>query len=135
MLAAFSDGASRTGSTEPWIPTQYERLPRGSAAGTGFWIECVPSADQAHIRFGVNIPVSSTGYQLGIERNVAIRVLCHLLVDQLPDGSLQELCETLADMRTFYTCQIEQPRLMAQHGLYDATVSGVRERPEFEFGD
>ncbi|MCK4658421.1 MAG: hypothetical protein KAV82_02775 [Phycisphaerae bacterium] len=63
------------------------------------------------------------------------RVLCHLLVDQVPDQGLTELCESLDEFREFYRLPAEQvQRLPAQKSI-SATLETRRERPEFHIDE
>lgn len=60
-----------------------------------------------------------------------VRLLCHLLVDHIPDRGVPELCESLGGMYEFYAIAPEHPPLLPRQ----QRITGVRgrsyERPEF----
>jgi hypothetical protein len=60
------------------------------------------------------------------------RMICHVLVDQLPDQGLGELVESLVGMVDFYAVRSTQPSLGAPARPARSRVLGHYERPVFQ---
>ncbi len=61
-----------------------------------------------------------------------MRMVCHALVDALPDEALDELLEAVTSMKEFYLNRPVEPSLLPAPSLViPATVTRAVERPEF----
>lgn len=120
----FSGGASPTGCITPWSPPRFE-LPDSLPGTENFQVTWPHPAGQTRLTIWPNEPLF----------NIQRRVVCHFLVDYLPDSGLTELLETLADMHEFYTLEATPPRLLAQHTQQEAAIERTYERPEFRFDE
>lgn len=61
-----------------------------------------------------------------------MRMLCHILVDEMPRDGLAELIESLASLREFYLTRLELPaHVSSPSHVLEATLAGAYERPEF----
>jgi len=104
-------------------------------SGTGtcialHWSRDIPGGEFAHqLRF---YPVQTTVDPLEWCLAVA-RVVCHVLVDEIPERGLSELYESLSSMHQFYLEQPERrPAALPSVRQIDATVGRTMERPRFQ---
>ena len=100
ILDAFFAGPSRTGSIEPWSLNLFsdERTEGGSTTWSlGFGAEL----GGRKFLHAVSLPTSSKGPEYPAE--LLLRIICHALVDQIPDAGLPELCETTNELLEFYS--------------------------------
>ena len=67
-------------------------------------------------------------------RPVALRVLCHLYVDQLPDRGLPDVCESLHELREFYLSPVETVQRLPEPEL-KLRLGPSQIRPEFSLDD
>jgi hypothetical protein len=74
----------------------------------------MPMAEASATNFRVNIHLPGTSSEPEIPLSVRSRILCHLLVSQIPDRGLHEALESLFEMWRFYRqpvpTMIEAPR-------------------------
>ena len=64
----------------------------------------------------------------------AILLLCHWLIDRIPEEGLTELFETLADIYSFYqTRNLPAPPSLPKATRVKAVVRDTMERPPFAF--
>ncbi|HUY35279.1 MAG TPA: hypothetical protein VMV69_21220 [Pirellulales bacterium] len=60
------------------------------------------------------------------------RFLCHVLVNQIPDEGLGEVCENLRDAWDFYKSRPPAPALLESVREEPARFAGTYERPVFQ---
>lgn len=80
----------------------------------------------------VSMPTSSQGVEYPLD--LVLRMACHVLVDQIPEGGLRELCESVNDIFQFHLeCEGSRPRASLGRAatIVQARVAGVHERPVF----
>jgi hypothetical protein len=69
----------------------------------------------------VSVPTSSKGAEYPAE--VLLRIVCHALVDRIPDAGLPELCETANELLEFYS--LRESRAKAALPAGEAPVVGT----------
>lgn len=68
-------------------------------------------------------------------RPLMYRVLCHFILDQLPDPALPEVCESLRDFHEYYSLPaVQQPALPATRQVV-AHIGSRYERPGFSIDE
>jgi hypothetical protein len=85
--------------------------------------------------FRVSIHFSETTSELELPAAMRSRILCHLLVSQIPDRGLSEVLESLFEMWRFYRepvpTMIEPPRPQSLPAKLGATY----DRPPFHIAE
>jgi len=128
----FSAGASATDSTTPW--------------NLGPYLEAVREEDgKVVLSFAREFPegfvlhtVSLNSQQTGGEMMPVLplagwqRILSHVLVNQIPDEGLGEVCENLRNAWDFYRLRPSPPPLPAVVHAQPAQLAGAYERPVFQ---
>lgn len=79
----------------------------------------------------MSVPTSSKGAEFPAE--LLLRLMCHVLVDRIPDGGLPELCETGKELFEFYSLREgrAKPALPAGEAPVVGTVVRTYERTPF----
>ena len=67
-------------------------------------------------------------------RPVALRVLCHFYLDQIPDCGLPDVCESLHESREFYLSPVETVGRLPEPEL-NLQLGPSQVRPEFSLDD
>ena len=62
---------------------------------------------------------------------ILLRALCHLLVDQVPDLGLPDLCNSLREFWEFYNVPPNRAPMLPVQRRVSARIEGRYERPEF----
>ena len=67
---------------------------------------------------------------------ILARLVCHRLIDLLPDAALSELCESLGRMYTFYVLgPPTRPKIRYQPPRVQGRLHEAYERPPFEIAE
>lgn len=76
-------------------------------------------------------PHLETEGQWRVPRTFLPRILCHVIVNRLPDKGLPELCETLGQMFEFYAARQPTVERLTHEEPTNAYVVANEERPAF----
>lgn len=69
-------------------------------------------------------------------RDLAIRGLCHLLIERIPAGGILEACENLAEVYTFHKARTNPPALAPSvEPIIPTAVMDSYERPRFSVSE
>lgn len=72
-----------------------------------------------------------TNYQC-VSPKIIHRLLCHFLIDRIPDEGLPELVESVGGIYEFYQLPAPTPALLPQHRSVSGEISRSYERPPFQ---
>lgn len=132
-----SGGASPTDFMRRCNPdifrAEFQSWGTGSQVNLG-WQQDVTGARFLH---AVSVPTHQvTGRRVGFSENLRFRILCHLLINHIPDKGLVELCESMARIFEFYIDPVESeiPALPERRGIR-GRIGRAYERPEFCIAD
>jgi len=108
----------------------------------GFWSNNIADRTDVQLGFVQNIFGAdfaqavrfSTGI-LGYQeyQQIALRLICHFLVNQIPPDGLKSLYENLMEDIQFYKLPpTSEPFALMESGTVPAKLAGVYERPRFQ---
>ena len=83
----------------------------------------------------MSVHLSSTSSEPELPESFQIRVICHLLLSQIPDQGLTEALESLFEMRRFYRFRPAQLPAQAEPASIPAALGSSYGRPEFHVSE
>jgi len=122
---AYFGGAFQTGSMRPWSPLLSANEPL-------FQVTLHHSTHDGRIRNSIEY---SGAADPATRAKALIRILCHVLVDRLPEAAIFELLESLRSIFEFYQEPPHLPALPAHPTTFTAKFSGTYVRPTFEISE
>ena len=98
------------------------------------WQQDVTGARFLH---AISIPsYQGTAKRHAHTENLHLRMLCHMLINRMPERGLPELCESLGSMYEFYMAPIEnQVPALPERRQLKGKIRRAYERPEFSIAD
>ena len=129
-----SAGASRTPSTGPWGLVKFLRVPEtyGSTSSHVWWEAPVPGAQAT---CGFVFSFDETTYEPLVLQALFARLLCHILVNRIPDRGLMESCESLRDLYEAYSRPVRSALPAQTPRTVIAKRGSVYPRPNFHVED
>ena len=126
----YFGGVSTTGSTLQWSPKYFSSFDETTNQPliAMHWTQAVPGARFSH---GVFFP--TTAQAPAIPGPVLLRVLCHIIVNNIPDRGLPELFKCASEAYEFHAEETAQgaPMLPSSTQTMSAEVRATYERPSF----
>ena len=127
----FSGGAFKTDSMTPWVRDL--SIPEDAPFETSADISVGWNEDISGIRFSHEVAFrrpTESGNEYALR--IVLRILCHFLVDRIPDNGLKETGETLLEIGQFYRERSKDDMpLLAEKTEINARRGRSYERPEF----
>lgn len=99
---------------------------------TTWWLGFAPEIAGRKSFHALSVPTSARNPEC--PAHLFLRMVCHVLADQIPDEGLPELCETAKDILEFYTqreLKADSWALPGERSPIASTVVGTFERPAF----
>lgn len=128
---AFSSGASRSGFITRWGLSLLEQATLGVIGDPDSPLAGERPASGVRLVHEIRFHPDETVGGVQGPCYAFARILCHLLVNQIPDRGIPELCESVLGMYHFYSTQGEQPPLLPLTETITARRGRTYERPEF----
>lgn len=91
---------------------------------------------ETQVMHGVQFRLPQTSEDAADFQPVLLRILCHVLVDQVSDRGLQDVCEALGESVEFYLPPVETiHRLPEPESEFKLRLGPSQVRPEFVIDD
>lgn len=89
--------------------------------------------ETAGAKFLHRVELGTTAGAPGYETGIALRVLCHYLINNIPDEGLAELCQSIADIHDYYITRAHHLRSLPlpSRDVLKAKSGATYERPAF----
>jgi len=140
-LVGFSSGASSHGSIRPWdlVPSEITVETSGAEGIIGF----IEGGELQEGSFTIDLGnyLASDSAQETAKWSINLsaekaRLLCHVLVDRIPDQGLAELCDSMTDVVRFHQGQwISNLPLLPSNKTIPARLGQSYERPKIEIAE
>jgi hypothetical protein len=135
MPGSFSDGVSQTNSTwpcDPFLPDEDELDRSGEST---CWVRFPVCEHSGGMQAFFDVCLPSDGKAFSLSEPEMYRLLCHVLVQRLPDKAFEEAIESLSELHQFHTASvIPSQSLPASRGI-PGQVGATYVRPVFPVTD
>lgn len=127
----FSGGVSRMTSIERCDPLQFVA---DEPAGTDCWVRFPVCAHSDGMEAFFDVCIRGEFGTLALSEAETYRLLCHALVQGLPDAAFAEAVESLSGMYEFYRHESPRPAIQKSPSV-EARVTGGYTAPVFSVGE
>ena len=124
--ALQNDYTMRSGRSQPEHDPEWETTDEPySLVG---WLQDIESGQLKHV---VAFSPITTAGEYVLPLNAIRRVMCHLVLNRLPDRALPEVWESLNQMAEFYSYEPTRKLIAGEGQQLKAAIVGSRPRPVF----